>query len=321
MKEKRKVSLLAYIMTLLIMVILIVAIIMYFETKINETQTNEQNSELSNMNVSQQETVNAGQEDFSLNLEELYSYVLKYNNLSAAVINAGVQEDYSDASFYKDSKVTYSNLSNIEKEIVVFSNIDDEDIEYVNISEIANVDLEYIDTYYDNGQKDIKVISQDVLNNTAKKIFGEQATDIQWDEMINCNVAEYIEYADGNYYWYPIEGGGLGYTKEAESSITSIEKQGDYLYIYDKYLLADMTDYYLEETGASIKYYTTSDESQELSNISENDIAVIEIYEDNFKEVWNWLYKNYADQLNTYKHTFQIGEDGNYYWVSSEIVE
>lgn len=308
MEGQKKISLNTYIVTLIVVALIIIAIVLFFEK--NNTSIEINNTSLSTTNT----------ENFSIDIATIYSYVLKYNDLSFATVDDDGTQEYVDASFYKDTKVTYDTLSNEEKEIVVFNNIADEDITYVNVADIEDISLQHIDEYYDSGEQDIKVISSEVLNSTAKRIFGEQATDIQWDEVINCNVAEYIEYVDGNYYWYAIEGGGLGYMQKAEATITKIEKQGNYLYIYDKYLFADLTDYYQIRNGY-VDYYTSSDKSEGLPDMSENDRAILELYEDNFEEAWSWVYNNYDERLRTYKHTFQIDDDGNYYWVSTEVAE
>jgi hypothetical protein len=35
---------------------------------------------------------------------------------------------------------------------------------------------------------------------------------------------------------------------------------------------------------------------------------------------YDYLFENRKDKLNTYKHTFRKGNDGNYYWYSTELV-
>ena len=47
-----------------------------------------------------------------------------------------------------------------------------------------------------------------------------------------------------------------------------------------------------------------------------------EVKKSNSKEVINeeYMFNHYSDRIHTFKHTFRKGNDGNYYWYSSQIV-
>lgn len=251
-------------------------------------------------------------------VKELYSIVLKYNNYDISEVES--------FSFYKDEKVTYDDLKDVEKLICVLNATNEED--YSKDVNIEDLELkQYQSIYKDYNVNFSKTKTADKYSNitdTLKRIFGGNAKIKKENYGLLSGVAEYY---DDSYYLYMIEGGGLGETVYAYSEIKKAEKNGDYIYIYDKYICEDTTEAAMDMNGKN-KFYTTSDKTKQIDvdeslfkrgeydYNSETKLGYIGIDKSLEK-----ILKHYEEKLNTYKHTFQKAEDGTYYWVSSEIYE
>lgn len=244
-------------------------------------------------------------------VESLNNKTVKYNNLGAIVVSDNQETDYFDSSFYKDTKVEYTDLSNEEKIVAVINNIIPKEV-YATEIDTSNFYPIYREAAHFENNSNIKLYTKEQLEESAKKVFGENATDIKWETLDMCG--SILDYVDGNYYEYSYEGGGLGYTDLAASKVVKAEKQGDYIYIYDKFLYCDELEYWAE--GGDEKFYTSASKINELKDVQLLD----------YKEYYG------ADRLNkilddnlgicpTYKHTFKMDNKGNCYWISSEPIE
>lgn len=113
--------------------------------------------------------------------------------------------------------------------------------------------------------------------------------------------------------------------------LVKTEVEDDKVYIYDKFLycLEDELSGYYPICGPKPEEYEVDtallaiglDDSGEI--IDEAKYKNKELVEDNdgvLRVNYDYIFKQYDSQLDTYKHTFKI-VDGNYYWVSSEVVK
>ena len=231
-------------------------------------------------------------------VQNLNKKILKYNNLGASTLNA----PYFDGSFYKDTKVEYENLTNEEKIIAVINNI--EPI-YQYVSDIDTNKLIYNDIAYFDESSIIKVYTKELLEDVSKKVFGNNGVEIEWETLNMC--ASILDFVDGNYYEYDYEGGGFDYTENATSKIIKAEQQGEYIYLYDKFLYCDELEFYTE--NGEPKFYTSVNKTNELNNINGDNYR--------FDKINDILEQN-IEKCPTYKHTFKIDNKGNCYWVSTE---
>lgn len=309
MKDK-KISLVTYVVTLIIMLAVIIGII-YFNNVVGKKSI-----EVANGNNEEQIR--------SLNINlvgDLYDMVLKYNKIGAGTQDKDDSTTFFETSFYKDKKITYSDLSNEDKIVAVLSNISEEEAEEATFSEVNNILQEANEKFIPSGWEEryeegtVKVYSSKLLEEKAKEIFGEEfENDITYETLDCCGYVYY--YKDGNYYAYNYDGGGLGSTTYGVSTIEKAEQQGDYIYIYDKFVYSDLIIYYDEESGEYndyTEYYKSSTKAEKI-NAEDSDDVLYLIGEDT-----EYVLENYSDQLYRYKHTFKTDDNGNYYWVSSEI--
>lgn len=237
-------------------------------------------------------------------VKDLHSKVLKFNN----IYDFSSDEDYS---FYKDKKITVNDLTNTEKVIAVIQYLEENN--YGTKIELAKLNQEtlkqltmYVPPEYE-GPVYGEVYDANILKSGLKLVFGDNAK-IEWFSFDNnCAVAH--DFIDGKYYKYVYPGGGYGYRKYGCSKIEKAIQDGEYIYVYDKFIYAE--DFVAEDY---MKYYANSAKTSVIatSNIDYGADALNIVYSDN-------LISKYEDKLNTYKHTFKKNSDGEYYWISTEI--
>ena len=125
-----------------------------------------------------------------------------------------------------------------------------------------------------------------------------------------------------------------GSTPELHNNLIKVEKENDNIYFYDNVIYCDLTP----EVGVWCFPY--------INNEMDEDKAIIYMYPEDLEEGkkidalryeikkddegneyedysvnTEYIFKNFKDKLNTYKHTFKKSKDGKYYWYSSEIVK
>ena len=226
-------------------------------------------------------------------VQKLYKYILKSDDFNYSF---AAQNEVEPVSFYKKDKVTYSSLSDMEKTLIVLKNYNDNEVKSVDKSSLKDI----IDTSDINDT--VKVYEN--VNDKLFEIFNQNNS--QWNNYVGCSGN--LEYKNNNYYLSEFEGGGAGTGTFSYSQIQKAEKSGNYIYIYDKFIYLDAYAPGVSESEAKI--YTTADEIDCIG--TESNIWALDFKIEN-------TYKKYENQLKTFKHTFQKTENGNYYWVSSEI--
>lgn len=278
---------------LLICLIIIVAMgvgIYHLYEKIEEVSTSQ-----SQINVETKLEEISIEEDL---VKKLYGYILQSDDFDHAF---AWQNSLEPTSFYRKEKTTYLNLSDIEKTLVILKNYTNNEIKTINKSKLTNI----IDTTHI--RDDVKVYEN--INEKATEIFNQESD--KWNDYVGC--AGVVEYRNGNYYLSRFDGGGKGTSEVGYAKMQKAEKEEDYIYIYDKFVYIDSTNYDIGYGDSKVHIYTTSDKANELGTENEG------IWSSN--TIIDEIYKKYEEQLKIFKHTFKKTENGNYYWVSSEMYE
>lgn len=295
-KEPIKVRLSTVILIILIFILFIalVGVIYYYQNKMANNQIN---LETNKVNTSNQEVEEKNIEVNTIDIntkqvQNLYNEILKSN-----VIYGG---EAWDESFYKDTKVTYNQLINTERIIAVLQAIKDNPTSSINTKSIDKSKLCYKDEVEIDSTA--KVYSNQLLEATAQKLFGEQNQNIQWQTMDN-NFGFIYDYIDEQYYAYGYQGGGFGCPVRACSKLLRAEEDEENIYLYDEFI-------FVENTPINTYYYTSSSKK--------NLIAEVNSYEELDKET---VLSKYSGKANQYKHTFKKNTDGIYYWYSTEPIE
>ena len=301
MKEKESGKIVLNLFIILIVLIAIVEGVLLYRTNKNN-KSEDVVSKIASTEEEQKQELDVESEL----IQTLNRKLVKYNKLGAMVYSKNNQTNYFDSSFYKDAKIEYNDLSNEEKIVAVINNIIPREA-FVN-DIIDNNKLWNKEAFLKSSNR--KLYTKEDINEEAKNIFGKNAEDIKWETLDMCGSV--LDYVDGNYYEYNYDGGGLGYTNTAASKIIKAEKQGDYIYIYDKFLYCDETEYWVN--NGKMKFYKSSTKKDEL-----NDVKVI--YSENNYEIVDKTLENNLDICSTYKHTFKVDNEGNCYWISSEPIE
>ena len=277
-KELIKVRLSTVILCFIIFVLVVAMAGMYLyynkkdhsnkiETKVEDNINNnigKKETIANNINENTVTTNNTSKtEELDINSElvkKLYNYVVKHSN-------------YDETSVYQCKKVTNKTISEKLKMITVFNNITKD--------EADNVIKKDVGLY--NASSEEYIYNKETIVKKAKEIFN---IEIQHKEFDYEALGEGISYKDGLYEHYYFQGGGdVGY--ESIYNVINAEKQGDELYIYDKYIHKD------DINSGNILYYKDSEKKNTTT----------------------------ADGYANYKHTFKKNSDGSYYWYSTEPVE
>ena len=214
----------------------------------------------------------------------------------------------SELIFYQSKKVKLENLDNKLKLYTIFHNLEDEDAD--SKKEMKDENGEKVTHYY---------YTKDTVEKMAKKIFGPNATVNH--ESCEMYFGEAIDYKDGTYDRHEYEGGGATPYETSFSVVLRAEKNDKYMYIYEKYVhLIEITEEKEDET-VTLGYdiYDSSDKANKLAekvNFEKQEIS-LDDDEDELKDIERFLGK----EIVTYRNTYKLGEDGKYYWYSTEQVK
>ena len=259
--------------------------------------------------VSTDSKVTDSKEELSITddvVEKVYNYVLKSDDTRGSY----AWQNGEIASFYRDEKVDFSSLSNIDILLTLINNTKEKQI-YDNSKKIEMTKLVFESADVDNTYiSDFDLFEYANISDSIKKIFNKSVDELDLSKCIGCSWG--LVYEDDSLYEIEFLGGGLGETKQGYGEVQKAEKEGNKLYIYDKYMYVDFTNSAIPIDDELIHIYTSSDETTEVASM-ESSPSVEFDYEGTFEE--------YKDELDTYLHTFEKNENGNYYWVSSEKVE
>lgn len=268
------------------------------------------NSKITKAIIKREEMAKNGNIDINSEfVKELYSRLFVSNFIA---------NDY-EGSFYKNDKTTLETLSNTEKSLAVLTYLEKQGKERVEQDAIELSVLRQMKHFSEEHDfvDDIRVYSKEEIEDAVNKIFGENVK-INFENFDGCG--ECFEYIDGRYYAYVFPGGGFGALTEGLGQIQYVIEDGDYVYIYDKFVFKRyfaVETNYKGYTSDDLTAYYASSEDEKYVAIHKIDID-IDAYEFELED--DIIYDLY-DSLNLYKHTFKKDKNGNYHWVSTEIVE
>lgn len=238
-------------------------------------------------------------------VEKLYKYILKFNY-------------YDETLVYQANKVTEDNLDNQIKLLTAFENLDESEAEKVKTTD-------YIGVVDEDGNSYKYLYKKETIEQKVKEIFGADATVIHE----NCSPFDGYNriYENGIYTCYAYAGGGDVPWSESRSQLVKAETDGNNIYLYDNYFhIVNTMDE--ENNYGTYDIYATSDRKiliEEKIDLEKNGIYEGWDEDESFEEFKGTYMKNLSNIIGhkekTYKHTFTKDANGNYYWVSTEIVD
>lgn len=160
------------------------------------------------------------------------------------------------------------------------------------------------------------LIDTDMLKDSVKRAFGsekyfQKLDSFQGMGLLNCKLQD-------NVYYCTNSGGGSTFGDGVAKKIEKAEQDGDYIYIYEKYVYVhfeNLEEHYKDSSiQLQFKIYPSPDSETSIVDTVypydfENTNSVFDIDES--------IEKNAI----TYKHTFKKSSSGTYYWVSTEPID
>ena len=317
MEEKKtiKVSLGTVICIFIIIILIMVLIGMWYYNNMDKVDNKQISQKISTSGDKQEKIVSEDKaEELNINgetVKNLYAKILKVES------NYGPNDDLPKTySFYRASKVTSDNLENDEKSFVVVNYLLGSNYGKKELMDNISSDIKNKFSYYVSGVTDDPKSGETpycvVYNN--KDI--EYVKDIIFGSNVNINYTTFsglacvVEFIDGNYYSYTFPGGGRGAEDRLFTKIEKATKDGDYIYIYDKCLYADLDPDTANTDNEKLALYTNTDKTKKIETIESD-------WQDYYNADNSYM-NDYVSKLDTYKHTFKKDSNGNYYWISSE---
>ena len=350
-KKEIKISLTTFIVGIIAIVLLILVIVMgmYIAIGNNKEQAKPEVPNMGNVEnvINKVQENNDKVEELDVNSElvqQLYSYIENKWPMDV-IVNTTRQ---ANSIIYTTGQTTINTISNDAKLMtVIYKIIQNKDYVLENINNLAyndeydgyELEMNNISYWYDdendnwvekvgfNGESkayvySIATISNEKIQKVAREIFN---TTIQIEKHSYDFLGEAVVYDNGNYKILEYPGGG-GILFDTDHKIIKAEKYKDKIIIYDNYIASweEMKeDTY--ETMYTTKFYAALDKKKEIvplkkleyisqlcSEGKENEIEAMMLDSKKAKE-------EYGITLPIYKHTFKQSENGNYYWVSTEL--
>ena len=235
---------------------------------------------------------------------------------------------------YHNTKITSFDVSN--KSLLKF-NI----LKYIVDN---NINVETTKSTIDTGvQQDVKAVipkadittyMQNKYNTDLNYVFNGSK---QYDRF---DIIGYMDILvdDSNYYYVTIPGGDGSY--HLSTKLVKAEEDKNYVYIYDKAIYSifglggsksfdslDTKDYYNEETHEYIADKVLLECQPDNTTVDPEDMIKSDkcpfsgtMSSVTPEKVSEYIFSNMSDKLKTFKHTFKK-LDGNYFWVSTEVVK
>lgn len=280
------------------------------EIVVNELKSNVEEETLTRKTAKEEREKMLQKGNIDINSElikDLYSRLFKSNFIA---------NDY-EGSFYKNEKTTIDTLSNTEKSVAILTYLENKG--KTRVEEDA-IDINVLKRLFHYSEKEdfvdeIRVYPKEEVEDAVNKIFGKNV-EIQFENFMGCG--ESFEYIDGAYYAYEFPGGGFGATNVGFGQIQYAITDGDFVYIYDRFIYKryfDIETNYKEYRGKDLTaYYASSEDDKYVA------IHGVNVQGDEY-EITDDIIYDLSVYLNLYKHTFKKSETGEYYWVSTEIAE
>ncbi len=314
-------------------VILIIGVI-FISIKLTDNKNKNENYEEKN-NTKISESQNSFSNAISLSLKDK-SVTELYR-----MISTNTENEFNGKEIYKDNIVTYDSLSNVEKIIFIIQYIDkinskvnteelnnNENKKELYVEEINADDFKKIKNQ--NGQQfsnisdQVYMYKKDVINKFGKEMFGDKYIGI--DNILKDGDNKYIaknlngwygnnvlEFHNGQIYKYEIYDEDRRDNKEivydsSKTYLIKAEQKNDLICLYDVFIYQETYD--TRDDNSKIYNYSSSSKREKI-NI---DYTKINGDNDYIEQI-----RNAINKLHIYKHTFKKNEDGNFYWIRTEI--
>lgn len=160
------------------------------------------------------------------------------------------------------------------------------------------------------------LIDADMLKDSVKRAFGseqyfQKLDSFQGSGLLNCKLQD-------NIYYCTNSGGGSIFGNYADKKIEKAEQDGDYIYIYEKYVYVhfeNLEEHYKDSSiQLQFKIYPSPDsETSIVDTVYPYDFG-------NTNSVFD-IDESIEKNAITYKHTFKKSSSGTYYWVSTEPID
>ena len=260
---------------------------------------------------------------------------VKVPSVSKDIVDSYIKSKFNTTRIFTLPKIVEKDntINSVKENIKVNNSISKEKLELYNtlrlnngsfyFNKSVNIDnilahdfLEYVLGMYveENSIKFADEENFECVNDIEKETGNGNVTSLDGVDM-----GDYTYHFDTKTYYF-----GHGYRGSASNKIftklIAVEEDNANIYFYDRAVYCSW--------GPGNACWSSSDQELYTSAIFEfNDIDNGEKY-DEIKSVndgdlilnEDYVFNKYADKLNTYKHTFKK-VNGNYYWVSSEIVK
>lgn len=280
MENKKKGNI--FIALFIIVLILLIAETVFLVISLNKKENNVENTDTEV--IEQIDETEKEDPIIELSVEDeivktLYDYIPQYS-VNLIIKNA-----------YQSKKTTIDDIDNEVLLSFIFRRVEN------TISE-DEVEIVEGNTFKGSWYK----FSSSIIQNEAIKVFGKELP----NQTFKIGAGSGCQYEDDGRYYYTY-GGGSGQGSSNYRKIEKAYKQGNYIYIEDRYLYYVGIGNDIPEAGSYL--YDTSDQANLIIKV------------DTIDGLGNNIIEKYYDQMKTYKHTFAKAEDGSYYWVSTEPIE
>ena len=292
-----------FVAIIFLFIVMIGLLIYYLNTKKsdNNVVANNEKSNVVELNTSTKNEVNNNKN--SSNNNNNNKSAKPNNKQDITTLYNYVYKGSYEKVVYQSYKVTNENIDNTTKLLTIFNNLSkaeadekEENTEY----------LKSIDSNAEIGDEDkyIYKYKKEKVEQKLNEIFGPDATIEHASFSAQAKIK--VDYKNGIYSWYKHTGSGYNTGSYFYKMIKS-NKEGNNLYIYDKYVYGEVGS---KDNDGNYYYnlYETPSKEKEIEKnvkVDKNDIGSI--------------MKTYGDKIKTFKHTYVTDSNGNYYWVSTEI--
>ena len=321
------------IVIIVIMCILFTSVIIFLKNDYESKINNAVNTNINNSNENIEESQGAYEPpiiDNKIETIDINKITSTENNLYKSLITKG------GYGFYFNDNVNLSDISA------------DRLIPYVLEKYIRDNNFEMNGKYFGECEQDLDVIGdsgvlgEECKNNISKISISKSKIDTYIKKSFNTNRVvtlssnlKYKNYNKGKIYGYGT-GEFIFDIRNNTFYVGLSPKSGVEDYIYRKLIKVEKDDnniyfydnaFYCYSASGGYECHTSIDLDDMLfTNLQDREegknTKYSEVKKSNSKEVINeeYMFNHYSDRIHTFKHTFRKGNDGNYYWYSSQIV-
>jgi len=266
--------------------------------------------------------------------EEPVQPVTELSEEAIEQLHSSLKTSGSNYGFYFPEDVNIDTIS--AEQIMPYVMLKYAEENNIDITEIK-FDLQFlmgteIPEDYDMSKDDVISVSKEEIDNFAKTLFNTQReftlTGSHGDNkqyflrMLGLGgTCSFLYDTEKEIYYYGYIPSG-GSEEKVYQEFIKADQEDDTVFIYDKaFILSRSTGilldkaFYGERDENTFWYYAfgegESDSDEEYSKYVNSDGYAVS----------DAVFEDFDSEINTYKHTFKKGEDGNYYWYASEIVD